>query len=74
MVDLGKEEEQKLEEEIEKKIKALPVEERVKAVSLNHFLRQKKNLDKELEKELETLNEKYDKLTHPLISKVIKKI
>ena len=73
MVDLAKEEEQKLEEEIQKKIKTLPIEERVKAVSLNYFLRQKKNLDKQLEKELEVLNEKYDKLTLPLISQVLSK-
>lgn len=61
----------KLEEEIQKNIKALPdLKLKLKAVALNGLLLQKKKFDQELEKEIRALNQKYEKMALPLYEKV----
>lgn len=65
----GTQEKEQLEQEVNDGIRKLPVELRGQAVALNNILIQKKKLDSELEKEIQTLTLKYEKLGEPLIHK-----
>jgi len=59
-------EKQKLESDLNEAIKKLDLPLRAKAVALNNILLQKKALDTELEKAIQELTQKYEKLGEPL--------
>lgn len=52
--------------QVAKAIKKLDIKEKIKAVALNYHLEKKKELDDEYEKELKTLNRKYEELSLPI--------
>jgi len=62
-------EKEELEKEVTEAIKKLELPLRVKAVALNNILLQKKQMDAELEKAIQELTLKYEKLGEPLIIK-----
>jgi nucleosome assembly protein 1-like 1 len=64
-----KAEKEQLEKEVNEAIKKLDVPLRAKAVALNNILLQKKALDSELEKAIQELTLKYEKLGEPLVTK-----
>jgi len=65
----GDEEEKKLEQEIVDTIKKLPIEQRFQLIALNNLILQKKQLDKEMENEMDEIVKKYNKLSEPLEEK-----
>jgi len=64
-----KAEKEQLEKEVSDAIKKLDLPLRAKAVALNNILLQKKALDSELEKAIQELTIKYEKLGEPLVQK-----
>jgi len=63
------EEEKKFEQEILDAIKKVPIEQRFQLIALNNLILQKKQLDKDMEEEMEVIVKKYSKLTHPINEK-----
>jgi len=62
-------EEKKLEQEIVDAIKKLPIEQRFQLIALNNLMLQKKQMDKEMEDEMEAIVKKYNKLNQPINEK-----
>ena len=61
-----------MEEEITKKLKELqPLSVKIKALVVNTYLLQDKQINLELEEELSIVTQKYKKLAQPLIVRVI---
>jgi len=56
-----------LNEQIKDKIRALPAEQRVRAIALYSLYLKKQQLDEEMEKEIEVVEKKFDELQKPLV-------
>jgi len=63
------EDEKKLEQEITDAIKKVPVEQRFQLIALNNLILQKKQLDADMEVEMNEIAKKYGKLSKPLQEK-----
>ena len=65
------EEEKKLEQDIVEAIKKVGVDKRFQLIALNNLILQKKQLDKDMETEMDEIVKKFDKLSAPIEEKVI---
>lgn len=65
-----KEEDITYEKEIVDAIKKLPVEQRLQAIALNNYCLIKKQLEDNMDEEIDKIIEKYNKLQAPLVEKV----
>lgn len=65
-----KDEEKNYFDKIHKKIRALPLKEKLKAIALMNLFIERKKLDEELEKEINDITLKYEKLSQPIYEKV----
>lgn len=62
-----------IEQAIEEAIKELPVAQKIRAVAINTYLKEKKALDEELEKKIAEINHEFELKSLPLYAAVSKK-
>lgn len=65
-----KDEDKKYFDKIQKKIRVLPLKEKLKTIALMNLFIERKKLDEQLEKEMKEITLKYEKLSQPFYEKV----